>query len=374
MRDKIKSRAYFLRRLHETWNDIEEWNQIILENHAQEKVTNKSLGFLQLAVYYRNLFYQSYSLGKNINDIYFYYEQWLSFYCTICEEDTGIDIAIDLFSLAVLYKDKVEETSPYLLKMMENPNFNDGMLNLCLEYLGLKSGDNKICRIGYLNKLINDKEYREHKLGYAMKHWYGNQSETGWFDTHKSEHNLYDGYWAFDIGAIVKIFNLNDDEIKDDKYYPYALVHFENEDTIDEEDTPLDINELMEKEGYTPIKDKENTLDDNVYVFQGDNDKTMIMVTAIPNDEGDIQLGKNENGHLELSSEWLDDITNKLPDTSIIKQKIETAREQGELQKLVFFIDPDTAEMKIIPVEFEDENKKKDSIKSKLKRFFGMKN
>jgi hypothetical protein len=38
--------------------------------------------------------------------------------------------------------------------------------------------------------------------------------------------SYYSGYWSFESGAAVKIFNLDDTALKDIKYYPYDMVHW----------------------------------------------------------------------------------------------------------------------------------------------------
>ena len=43
---------------------------------------------------------------------------------------------------------------------------------------------------------------------------------------HKSDRDLYYGYWSFDAGAIAKILELDDTALKDVSYYPYDLVHY----------------------------------------------------------------------------------------------------------------------------------------------------
>lgn len=46
------------------------------------------------------------------------------------------------------------------------------------------------------------------------------------FKTHYSEHNIHTGYWCFESGAIVKILGLEDSNFKEQKYYPYDLIHW----------------------------------------------------------------------------------------------------------------------------------------------------
>lgn len=54
--------------------------------------------------------------------------------------------------------------------------------------------------------------------------WYRNHKGQGWYDCHKSAHDVYYGYWSFETAAVVKILGLNDSEFKDWQYYPKDLV------------------------------------------------------------------------------------------------------------------------------------------------------
>ncbi|MDO4729539.1 MAG: DUF1911 domain-containing protein, partial [Bacteroidota bacterium] len=62
---------------------------------------------------------------------------------------------------------------------------------------------------------------------YLSKSWYKERSYAGWHNSHKSKHNIYTGYWSFESGALVKILGLDDTLLKDQKYYPYDMVHWQ---------------------------------------------------------------------------------------------------------------------------------------------------
>lgn len=59
-----------------------------------------------------------------------------------------------------------------------------------------------------------------------LSRWYNRSQGCGWYDSHKSKNYVYTGYWAFEAGAIAKIHDIDDETLKDQKYYPYDLVHF----------------------------------------------------------------------------------------------------------------------------------------------------
>ena len=60
-----------------------------------------------------------------------------------------------------------------------------------------------------------------------LKSWYKNSKDAFWHDTHKiTKGNIFFGYWAWEAAALVKIYGLDDTELKDTEYYPYDAVHW----------------------------------------------------------------------------------------------------------------------------------------------------
>ncbi|HEY8934009.1 MAG TPA: PoNe immunity protein domain-containing protein [Cyclobacteriaceae bacterium] len=58
---------------------------------------------------------------------------------------------------------------------------------------------------------------------FLKKDWYKNHRDAGWYDSHKSKHDTYFGYWSFESAAVVKIMGLDDNSFKDNQYYPKAF-------------------------------------------------------------------------------------------------------------------------------------------------------
>ena len=55
----------------------------------------------------------------------------------------------------------------------------------------------------------------------------GKSADTEWkLRTETSKQNTYYGYWIYEAGSICKILRLDDEELKEQQYYPYDLVHF----------------------------------------------------------------------------------------------------------------------------------------------------
>lgn len=59
---------------------------------------------------------------------------------------------------------------------------------------------------------------------FVTKDWYKNHKDAGWYDSHKSKHDTYFGYWSFETAAVVKIMGLDDSSFMDCQYYPKDLV------------------------------------------------------------------------------------------------------------------------------------------------------
>ncbi|MGE1049132.1 PoNe immunity protein domain-containing protein, partial [Bacillus sp. GMs2/1] len=73
------------------------------------------------------------------------------------------------------------------------------------------------------NKEESVKELKEYLEG----KWYKGHSDTGWYDSHENKNDIYNGYWSYESGAIVKILKLDDSSLKNTLYYPYDMVHYQ---------------------------------------------------------------------------------------------------------------------------------------------------
>lgn len=60
---------------------------------------------------------------------------------------------------------------------------------------------------------------------YLIKEWYRGHSEYPWYNDHKYG-VIHDGYWSFESGALVKVLGLDDSSLKGLPYYPYDMVHW----------------------------------------------------------------------------------------------------------------------------------------------------
>jgi hypothetical protein len=58
-----------------------------------------------------------------------------------------------------------------------------------------------------------------------LESWYEKNKHAPWYNNHLRGYG-YSGYWAWEVGAVVKLMQLDDSSFKDNPYYPYDLVHW----------------------------------------------------------------------------------------------------------------------------------------------------
>lgn len=138
-----------------------------------------------------------------------------------------------LISLGILL-DIGDEKLECVRHLLQLTGINDWLYNFLLYYKNENSAELQTELLfptvyGTLKKMVNSSKNRKEMLKkYLETEWYENHKDCGWYDTHKSSQNLYYGYWSFEAGAIAKILQIPDDDLRIEAYYPYDLVHFTN--------------------------------------------------------------------------------------------------------------------------------------------------
>ncbi|MFV0382148.1 MAG: PoNe immunity protein domain-containing protein, partial [Breznakia sp.] len=136
---------------------------------------------------------------------------------------------IDIISLFILFNEQEKAKEIYDTFFNEQEK-DDWILNFLMSDdisdLQTIKGKVKFKKFDLpIQKLILEGDIEKVKK-HMEKKWYKANNDAGWYDDHKSPYNIYNGYWAFDIGAIVKKLKLDDSVMKDVDYYPYDLVHY----------------------------------------------------------------------------------------------------------------------------------------------------
>ena len=232
MRDTIGSEEKIKERIKQIEYGMENIPELYFE--IIEDTPEARANYLRCAkedeITYSTLFYLNYSVGTDLNKCYEYFYNWLKYSSLKYkpEDGDGWFEIVDILSVSILYKSRLNEFSEYLKPLVEKWESREKyILNELYRYLFNEDlyKDAGKTKAVYMEKIFNSKDINIVKES-LKKEWYKFHRDAYWYDTHKPGHNGYQGYWAWDIGAAVKILGLDDSELKDCKYYPYDLVHY----------------------------------------------------------------------------------------------------------------------------------------------------
>ena len=123
-----------------------------------------------------------------------------------------------------------------LAKIVKRNNINDFVIDflLCASQIGYRQISNSFVKetpyskIRELIELVQADKLEASKLlqTYMEKEWFQGHYDYEWKNAHKRAG--YVGFWSFETAAIVKIFGLDDTSLKNNRHYPYDLVHYKN--------------------------------------------------------------------------------------------------------------------------------------------------
>lgn len=224
MRDSIRTKAYFDEFIAQDKERIckfqDKLNSGSIDDERVPLINNKII-YLKT-----DLIIAKYSRGDSINDIKNEFEELIDMVC----EKGDVSIYEDnlcLASLAYLLGVNSDKMMRLRGKLMESETY-DYLIDFV--FLGFES-DIDINKISFqreykkLTKYIDDRT-KETFLKY-LRGWYRSHLHSSWYDSHKNEKfKLYFGYWCFEAGAIAKRLQLDDNDLQNEQYYPYDMVHF----------------------------------------------------------------------------------------------------------------------------------------------------
>ena len=234
MRDKLKKEEFFRNSLLFTEACISEFEKILPEIIKQDQVKSQRVinGCNALTVYYIKKVNLEYSLGEEICKIKKSYERLLTYYSQVWNVEYGYIELVRILSLGVLLR--IDKKQIELLETkIRQEKLNDYFVNFLLKAID-KEWDMTTQKFVFPNlyesvKPIIEAEDAQESLfllkDYLENKWYQIHSETAWHNSHLSKQNTYYGYWAYEAGAVAKILDLDDEALKEQRYYPFDLVH-----------------------------------------------------------------------------------------------------------------------------------------------------
>ena len=179
-------------------------------------------------------FYTGYSLGYRLigfkNDINIMIKHTLASW----EGDVYEDIEKSL-ELAIIFDIRSNELND-LINLLQKYNYKDKFLDLLANYINpewkirsdelqFKKAVGPLVEVVELAKTDKAKAVKRLKT-YLDKQWFNMQKEGLITNRDHLKKNKYRGYWSIESAALVKMLNLDDEELKECKYYPYDLAHY----------------------------------------------------------------------------------------------------------------------------------------------------
>ena len=253
MRDKLKNKAYFDKMINTFNESIEtQLNWIDIGITPQERINFVKRGIVQdyiclIQCKYSNN-YDLYSLKEDLQKcIKICNESWDGFWLVEynCKKLRQYGESYDemLWMLSISYLlDLSEADFEKLAEVIDRDKVKDNLFEFIIrtklkdrkpiteesyqEFFGVPHTFEKLrLAINETDKTKAEKLVQE----FITKDWYTNHKDAGWYNSHKSKHDVYCGYWSFETAAVVKIMGLEDSSFIDCQYYPKDLVLFETE-------------------------------------------------------------------------------------------------------------------------------------------------
>ena len=248
IRDKIKNRKHFEKLLSEEKEIIKQRNEIISKGNQND--TNSYI-YYAIANNYMNLIKITYSLGDKIKDLRETYIVSLQFFLLGFESDEPMyfDILnrVALGFLLNISNENFQQLVDYVQRMDEQAKPADWTPDQLLWFI-LNSRLKKDEEQTHADKLafpklykglfkltqVSDAQEAKKALEDYIEKWYNLNKNAPWYNSHLKK-NCYRGYWAWEVAAVAKIMHIDDSDLKDNPYYPYDMVHWEDTGTATEE-------------------------------------------------------------------------------------------------------------------------------------------
>lgn len=214
IRDKIQTEEYF----QEAFEWYSQCLQEDIEDFEKEKPKDLMSHFRFMVINYENLLKVGYSLGKDVQELFPYYQGILSNLKEVASKGVPFYRAVDVFALGVLYSERKEDFLDDLKAIYEQMDHTDGLIEYYMVYLF----HDKIVPFHSILEYQNMIEDTYESVAKAQGFWYYSHSDAPWYNNHTKD--TYKGYWSFDTAATCKIKVICDERLKDLEYFPYDLL------------------------------------------------------------------------------------------------------------------------------------------------------
>ncbi|GAA4207962.1 DUF1911 domain-containing protein [Pedobacter jeongneungensis] len=172
-----------------------------------------------------------YSRGEDINKLVIIFKEATNFFSKGWSEHyQGYPLLLQMVSFAILLdvEDGEMKKIKDFLKKAEESSIEeiwkpDSLVYFLIGENTERTGDTPYQKLYEISKL--SKPEAESAIEKYLDKWYGMHKDDPWYNTHLRDKG-YSGYWAWEVGAFVKVMGLDDSRFKDNIYYPYDMVHW----------------------------------------------------------------------------------------------------------------------------------------------------
>ncbi len=235
IRDRLRNKEYFTQRYIKDSNRLEK-AILLFKTKKSEENNEDDLTVLHSNIINKALlkFNTEYSLGNNLNDFEDDIELIINHTSASWEGDVYEDIEKSL-ELAIIFDIRSNELND-LINLLKKYNYKDKFLDLLANHLNpeweirsdklqFKKAVGPLVDVVELAKTDKTKAVKRLKT-YLEKQWFNMQKEGLITNRDHLKKDKYRGYWSIEAAALVKMLNLDDEELKECKYYPYDLAHY----------------------------------------------------------------------------------------------------------------------------------------------------
>lgn len=247
MRDKLKNKEYFEKKYNFHLNSYKKEFEEIKKEFEELKdkypydTIEDALGGYYYGIFLSGFktFYAGYSIGmeveglKSIGEGLLYglykrckWQDYLSF------EDTRV-----VLIFIIILNIKTEYVGKFIKLIRKNEledRYIDHLINYIYEKEEIKSKEilfkkreKTVMEVVDLAKQGKKDEATKILKKYLEKQWLNMQDDQCILDKRAHLKDIYVGYWCIEAAALVKMYDLDDEILKECDYYPYELAHFE---------------------------------------------------------------------------------------------------------------------------------------------------
>lgn len=218
IRDKRKEANYFDSYISYQINRIEKKEGKLLS--CEEDKGKRDRINLSLMIFKMDLLVARFSAGNDRKKLEGALESAINTAIQMPEVDYESMLNILAFSILLDSNYKTKE----LLAKHEQMVFKDKLLKCFSYYLSIKeltwTGNFFVPKVYDKLAAINTAKDKCAVLLEYLDSWYLDRSETSWHESHKGSNDTYVGYWSFESAALARVFNINEDKLMGNPYYP----------------------------------------------------------------------------------------------------------------------------------------------------------